>query len=690
MAKRTVKCILVLLLTLFLVLPARAEEGGAASPCLPCVITVPEGREAFAGNLTDDVDATRFTLTSGQSLSVAWEGAAAGVLLQWYDVSYRVTINFYDAEGRQLSSTVYPTVPYRMFLPAEGACRMEIQCPRGAVNMASLCELRVYGAGQEPAYLSKAEPVDLMVVLSGVSEEVDLLGGLLPLYAGAEGIRTAVVYVGRDDGNQVQEAFRAFQAMGVEVIPLFLLQDDQATCSLDRLPSFWRENQLKETLISLFQRYAPQVVVTCDPADGISRVRTPYTGRLVTQIMTGFRVNSLPVQKFYHLSPEGETRVDWTAPLAAYEGLTARQVAQAGYACYGSEASFGTVIPESSRFTLAFSRVGEDEEKNDLFEHIGRETLIRYTALSPMDPKDIPPAAPAKAAEPEAPAAADPEDAYFRQKGEPAEVVVQDYENGHWEYRSDILSVIIDRKITRENNRPYCKYIAHIRMRKVNSYRSIVSSHYDVATASEPPWRLARNFRAVLAITGDNINNADVGYKGVLIRRGILYSDRAGDDTLVIRNDLGMDIVHRGQVPGVDLLDSGVLTTYSFGPTLVENHQINPDIGLHRVVKENPRCGVGMVAPGHFVAIVTDGRDESRAFGYTMEQFAQVFLEEGVEFAYNLDGGSSSAMVFMGEHVNWHSADPQRTWADALAWGYSLLVPTPTEPVLHTGGGDFY
>jgi hypothetical protein len=61
-----------------------------------------------------------------------------------------------------------------------------------------------------------------------------------------------------------------------------------------------------------------------------------------------------------------------------------------------------------------------------------------------------------------------------------------------------------------------------------------------------------------------------------------------------------------------------------------------------------------------------------------------------VEFAYNLDGGSSSAMVFMGEHVNWHSSDPQRTWADALAWGYSLLVPTPTDPVLHTGGGDFY
>ena len=66
MAKRTSICILLLLLTLTAAVPARAEEG-AASPYLPCTITVPAGREAFAGNLTDDNDATRFTLTSGQA-----------------------------------------------------------------------------------------------------------------------------------------------------------------------------------------------------------------------------------------------------------------------------------------------------------------------------------------------------------------------------------------------------------------------------------------------------------------------------------------------------------------------------------------------------------------------------------------------------------------------------------------------
>ena len=112
--------------------------------------------------------------------------------------------------------------------------------------------------------------------------------------------------------------------------------------------------------------------------------------------------------------------------------------------------------------------------------------------------------------------------------------------------------------------------------------------------------------------------------------------------------------------------------------------------GKHRVFKENPRCGVGMVEPGHFVVIVSDGRDTRRAFGYTLEEFAQVFADQGVQIAYNLDGGSSAAMVFMGEHVNWHSGGTQRTWADALIWGYSRLVPSTSDPLLHPGYGSKY
>ena len=925
MKKRTIIFILLFALTLSATLPAAADSEPARE--LEYTVSVPAGREAAADYLRDNDARTRFTLTPGQRMSVRWEGEAGGVLLQWFDEKQvyskdcSATIRLLDAKGKQLSEKVYEKLSYRMFLPAEGASAIEIRCASGGrAPMISLCEIKVLAPGFEPANLSKQEPVDLMLILSGVSDELDMLGGLLPLYAGEYGIKTAVVYLGRDDGNQVQEAYCALDAMGLNVIPVFLQKEDHLTSNLQRLAQLWKEAQLRDELINLLSAYRPKVVVTCDPKDTQTRARAQYTGRLVADVISkkGAHIG-LPVQKLYQLSAEGETTVDGTRPLAVYGGRTAEEVAVEAYARYRSEVSFGTVIPSVSRFKLVYTKVGNDEEGKDLFEHIDMDGLIAYQLPTPVptaeptpvptvtptesptpaltqtptstpaptpeptaiptpepteeptaepsaEPTAVPSAEPEPTAEPTAaetnvpagnnavpssepegeikpsafeslaglgkgilalyagsgvflvlalclvkkrrtaamvliviaglfayvgltlvekkdetekkgiqadessltaapatdtpvpaftdaptpaptatpeptptapptptptapptpaptdvptpaptdvptPAPTDtqkpvptdtpvpsdppepentlvPDDVYFRQEGEPAEVVVQDYENGHWEYRSDILSVIIDRVITREKQgHPYWKYIAHIRMRGCNSFRSIVGSRQEIALPNEPPWRMARTFRAVLAITGDNINNADVNYKGILIRNGILYSDKGRESTLVMCDDLTMRIYGPKEISGLDLLDSGVTASYSFGPVLVKNGQVNPNVKKHRVNKENPRCGIGMIEPGHFIAIVSDGRDERRAYGYTLEEFAQIFADQGAQIAYNMDGGNSAGMVFMGEHINWHSVGSQRTWADALAWGYSRLVPKPDDPVYHFGTG---
>ena len=831
MAKRTIIFLLLLALLGGVALPAAAAADDARE--IRCSITVPQGREAAADHLRDDDPRTRFTLTSGQQLTVEWTEEAGGVLLEWFDVNYRAEIRLYSETGTLLQRQQYTKVPYRMYLTAEGARKLTVKAT-GAI--ASLCEVKVLPAGQTPVCCGQEGPVDLMLILSGVSDEVDLLGGLLPLYAGEHGIKTAVVYVGRDDGHQVQEAFRALEAMGLDVIPVFLQKEDHRTYSRSRIGSLWKKSKMWKEIAGLLTTYGPKVVVTLDPEDSVSPVRAAYTAWLVEYSVNRAakdRKIHLPLQKLYHLSQNGQTVVDGSAPLVTYGGRSAADVAREGYGAYASEASYGTVIPETLRFTLAYSTVGDDEKEDDLFEHIDVGALIAYQQPTPLPTREPTPAPtetpteaptetpgptqpprtpPPTAESPEAAAQApeapekrttpvvtdqilgrgkgalalygasgvllviglclvkkrratallllamaglvayvgyslvqkedasqkesqaaitasprpetsapteaptpeptatptptptatptptptptpDPDDQYFRQAGEPAEVVVQDYENGHWEYRSDILSVIIDRENTiGKRDYPYCKYVAHVRMRKINSFRGVVANRYRVVKPIEAPWRLARNYRAVLAVTGDNVNNADLAFKGILIRNGILYADNAAAETMVIGDDLTMRIYRPQEVTGIDLLDSGVLAAYSFGPVLVENGQVNPNVDQSRVDNPNPRCGVGMVEPGHFVVIVTDGRDSQRAYGYTLSGFAQVFADQGVQVAYNLDGGSSAGMVFMGEHVNWHSAsiDPQRTWADALVWGYSRLVPAVSDPVTHRGTGTKY
>ncbi|MNW12867.1 hypothetical protein D3C71_2106620 [compost metagenome] len=59
-----------------------------------------------------------------------------------------------------------------------------------------------------------------------------------------------------------------------------------------------------------------------------------------------------------------------------------------------------------------------------------------------------------------------------------------------------------------------------------------------------------------------------------------------------------------------------------------------------------------MLAPNHYVFIVVDGRKEGYSRGMTLTEFAQTFADLGCTEAYNLDGGGSSTMYFMGRVVN--------------------------------------
>ena len=115
----------------------------------------------------------------------------------------------------------------------------------------------------------------------------------------------------------------------------------------------------------------------------------------------------------------------------------------------------------------------------------------------------------------------------------------------------------------------------------------------------------------------------------------------------------------------------------------------NPDLKRSAIFKRNPRTGVGMIEPGHLVVIVVDGRQEDRSMGLNLSNFAAMFEEQGCSEAYNLDGGVSAAMVFMGEQLNTHmnikDKSKQRNLPDGLMWGYSEQCPSLSDPIYNDG-----
>jgi len=102
-----------------------------------------------------------------------------------------------------------------------------------------------------------------------------------------------------------------------------------------------------------------------------------------------------------------------------------------------------------------------------------------------------------------------------------------------------------------------------------------------------------------------------------------------------------------------------------------------------------------MIDPGHFVAIVVDGRQKEYSYGMRLSAFGELFVKEGCVEAYNLDGGVSACMLFMGEQLNHHGNNRvgtiedtyQRRIPDGLVWGYSDTVPGEDDPIYHRGEG---
>lgn len=310
-------------------------------------------------------------------------------------------------------------------------------------------------------------------------------------------------------------------------------------------------------------------------------------------------------------------------------------------------------------------------------------------------PSDTPAPTETPVATPEA--TADPWAEYFRSEDDPEEVVVIDAENGVWEYRTDTLSILIERRFT---EKPMTYFVAHIRMRDVDSFRPVFSNAANTGGGpKQMPWKVARMNRAVLLITGDNIIYDEKERKGILIRNGWTYHEGQASDTMALYPDMSMRVFDRKTVTAQELLEAGVLNSYGFmyDPILVRDGVIEASTAKSAIKGNNPRTALGMVEPGHFVAIVVDGRQTKvkvngetvpYSAGATMTELAQLMIDEGCSVAYNLDGGISACMVFMGEQINVHlgvGLSYQRTIPEAIAWGYSELVPSVDDQVSGTG-----
>ena len=142
--------------------------------------------------------------------------------------------------------------------------------------------------------------------------------------------------------------------------------------------------------------------------------------------------------------------------------------------------------------------------------------------------------------------------------------------------------------------------------------------------------------------------------QGLVISGGALLHTAREDERY---NVVGFDadhILHVGTMTADEALAQGLTDAVSFRTHdgLASSLIINGEVQSKNLGGGvNPRTAIGQCADGSVLLLVLDGRSIN-TLGATMQDVADIMLEYGAVNAGNLDGGSSSVMVYDGEIIN--------------------------------------
>jgi exopolysaccharide biosynthesis protein len=193
-------------------------------------------------------------------------------------------------------------------------------------------------------------------------------------------------------------------------------------------------------------------------------------------------------------------------------------------------------------------------------------------------------------------------------------------------------------------------YIADIQIADPSYLKTALAQNTYGRNVEQTTSAMAVAHNAIFAVNGDYYGFRDEGF---VLRNGVLYRDNGDGQALVIDANGNLSVVSERDANLSSLAADGATQALSFGPALVLDGEIAVAQGdeVGRAKESNPRTAIGQIGELHYLIVVSDGRtDESE--GLSLTALAEVFTDRGATIAYNLDGGGSATMVFMGEVIN--------------------------------------
>lgn len=282
-------------------------------------------------------------------------------------------------------------------------------------------------------------------------------------------------------------------------------------------------------------------------------------------------------------------------------------------------------------------------------------------------------------------------DAGFLDSGE---FVWEDEANGVWRYASDMLRIEIFRREQAKPARVW--YEAEVFCAEGSAGpRMIANDPENWKKSTGYPHKIARKHGTVLAVSSDFAMwrlRKKLRSPGIIIRDGKIWSDRTRKrngkgfpnlDCLAIWPDGNMKVFYSDEKKAEEYLADGAADVLSFGPILIRDGKLNEEALKKYGTSHAERTAVGMVEKGHYFFMMLEGRIK-RSKGDSIRFLAEKLLDKGCTLGFNLDGGDTSCIVFMGHQLckmqNGKRNKPSRATSDILGVGTSSLLPTVNDP----------
>ena len=238
----------------------------------------------------------------------------------------------------------------------------------------------------------------------------------------------------------------------------------------------------------------------------------------------------------------------------------------------------------------------------------------------------------------------------------------ENYLPEHGGYEDETLKVRIESMRAYDTN----ILIAYVEIADPSQIRTAMAGPYGSTTTAAGS-KLAARANAVFAVNGDYFNYRKTGY---LVRQGKLYRNRPDSeyDMLIIDDKGDFTIIQDPTAEKIDAFEGTIVNSFNFGPALViDGEKVLPVKRMEAgVTKKTQRMAACQMGPLSYMFVATEGPENTDSVGLTMEEMVELTHELGAETAYNLDGGSSSAMVLGGEKINALSAGKVRPLCDIL------------------------